>query len=204
MSLTKRSDIVSISRKLLVLVAILIAISCTAGLLLSDQRAGSSSRKLVHVKFRISNSAATSVDVTSLDAAHESATGASQIPQVLHHVYLDGLDSLVEAEHIAAPYRGQRFPGYNNTVRRSCPLVHSEWEYKFWNNSQAEDLIQASYPWFLDTFQSYETNVQKGANRSNQSQVTFPLHSLTELAPQWDLQDDLPKEITSRHICPYI
>ena len=169
MSLPKRSDVTSNSRRSLVLITILIALGCTTGLLLSDHRAESSSRRLVRVKYHISNSAAELANDLSRSAAYDVATSAQPIPKVLHHVYLDGLDSLHEAEQLAGPYSGQRFPGYNHTVRRSCPLVHNQWEYKFWNNTQAEDLIKASYPWFLDTFRSYETNVQRGAHHCTQS-----------------------------------
>lgn len=132
----------------------LLAVACTASLLLTD-RVHSKTPDSYHFerafpRFSIDSSA------TQLDTSKQS------IPKVLHHVYLAGLDSLRREEELAGPQPGHAFPGYNSTVRHSCPQVHKDWQYMFWNHSQAEDLIQTSYPWFLDTFRSYSTIVQKG------------------------------------------
>ncbi len=87
---------------------------------------------------------------------------AEHIPSILHQVYLDGEDDLLQKECEASPRPGQRFPGYNGTWRASCGSVHPGWRYMFWNNSAAEKLIHTRYPWFLATFRSYSSTVQKG------------------------------------------
>lgn len=157
-------------RKALVVVIIIIALGCIVGLLIDHHgQTARGSGKLVRANVRTQMNSFTSVKEHIRTSASEAANNRQLIPKVLHHVYLDGLDSLHDAEQSSGPQVGQRFPSYNRTLRRSCPLVHHEWQYMFWNYSQAEELIKEQYPWFLDTFQTYETNVQKGAHdRSSQ------------------------------------
>lgn len=85
-----------------------------------------------------------------------------QIPKILHHAFLDGLDRLKQAENASEAQPGQPFPGYNSSWRQSCREKHQSWKYIFWDNSRAEKLIRSAYPGFLATFQAYKTNVQKG------------------------------------------
>jgi mannosyltransferase OCH1-like enzyme len=97
-----------------------------------------------------------------LQVASEPSNSAQHIPAILHQVYLDGEDDLLQKESDPSPRPGQRFPGYNRTWRASCRSMHPGWKYMFWNNSAAEQLIQTRYPWFLATFRSYSSTVQKG------------------------------------------
>ena len=84
------------------------------------------------------------------------------IPKILHHVYLDGLNSLKQAESNPGARPGQLFPTYNSSWRQSCREVHQGWQFMFWDLSKAETLLQNFYPWFLPTFRAYSNNVQRG------------------------------------------
>ena len=84
------------------------------------------------------------------------------IPKILHHVYLDGLNSLKQAESSPGARPGQLFPTYNSSWRQSCREVHKDWQYMFWDLSKAESLLRNFYPWFLPTFHAYSNNVQRG------------------------------------------
>ena len=84
------------------------------------------------------------------------------IPKILHHVYLDGLNSLKQAESNPGARPGQLFPTYNSSWRQSCREVHQDWHFMFWDLSEAESLLQDFYPWFLSTFRAYSNNVQRG------------------------------------------
>lgn len=39
--------------------------------------------------------------------------------------------------------------------------MHPDWEYKFWTDQTARDLIAKEYPWFLPTFDAYEHPIQR-------------------------------------------
>lgn len=147
------------SAKALLLVTVLLSIAVLTGFLLTDHKIQSSATGQ-HLRAKVQ----IKTNIHLPEALHRPAgdsTGQA-IPNVLHHVYLDGLDSLRQAESTAGPQPGARFPGYNRTLRRSCPQVHLDWQYMFWNISQAEELVKTVYPWFLGTFLSYQTNVQRG------------------------------------------
>ena len=139
--------------------------SCILGLLLLSTDAFSNSGKIVRVTFR-AMAAGTQLNMASSKqepSAPDPPIGG--IPKVLHHVYLDGLDNLQQAESLQSPKPGERFPGYNSTWWQSCTIVHPGWQHMFWNNSQAERLIRTKYPQFLATFQSYNNKVQKGERK---------------------------------------
>lgn len=144
-------------------VIIILLVVCTAAvLLISTTIADVFSNKVVRITFR-AVSAGTSLDIARVYQSSEGVDSSPQpIPKILHHVYLDGLDSLQQAENTVGAKPGERFPGYNSTWRHSCHIVHNNWQYMFWNNSQAENLIRTAYPWFLATFLSYDNYVQKG------------------------------------------
>ncbi len=153
-----------------VLLLLVLVIGCTLGLLLTAPKiADSISGKVVRITYRIPGKQILP-DVAQVYQEYDAPGGSTRpIPKILHHVYLDGLDSLQQAERGEGAKPGRRFPGYNSTWRHSCHMVHQNWQYMFWNNSQAENLIRTAYPWFLATFQSYNNNVQKG--------VAFPFRS---------------------------
>ena len=143
-------------------VVLCVATSCILGLLLLSTNAFPKSGKVVRVTFR-AMAAGTQLNMISTKAELTAPMlPIGGIPKVLNHVYLDGLNSLQQAESLQGARPGEKFPGYNSTWRQSCTIVHPGWQYMFWNNSQAESLIRTKYPQFLATFQSYNNNVQKG------------------------------------------
>ncbi len=142
---------------------VFIVFACTAALLLiSTKVADSISATLVRMRFLAAQDGSPSDVSRAYPDSDASVSNTQPIPKILHHVYLDGLDRLKRAENNEGAKPGQRFPGYNGTWRHSCHIVHNHWQYMFWNNSQAENLIRTAYPWFLATFQSYNNYVQKG------------------------------------------
>lgn len=140
---------------------VLITAACTFGSILIVTQSSPVSQRLVRItatyRTRILNRDP-SYNLPTLDAVE----GPLPIPKILHNVYLDGLDKLKLAESDVGAQPGQLFPGYNSSWRQSCQEAHQGWKYMFWDNNQAEKLIQTAYPWFLATFQSYKNNVQKG------------------------------------------
>ena len=178
MPLIQRSDSLSRLRsaRSLNLVLVLLTLTCAAGLLLCGEKIKSSVWS-VHspVTYRVA-STQTRGTAPSFSQAYESSRSSSSninvdpssqpIPKILHHVYLGDLENLWQAEHTLGPQPGARFPAYNSTIRRSCPKEHNDWQYMFWNSSQAELLIQTQYSWFFETFQSYQTLVQQSKRHS--------------------------------------
>ena len=170
------------SAKCLLIVTVLFVLAVLTGLLLNDHKIENPAnsqhlRAKVHFHENLQHQ-------NPYQGFKGDNTGLA-IPKILHHVYLDGLHSLQQAESTAGPQPGARFPGYNSTLRRSCPQVHQDWQYIFWNISQAEHLVSAIYPGFLKTFESYQTNVQRGASYSDLLCVTLccsasgPFYSIT-------------------------
>ncbi|DBA84560.1 TPA: hypothetical protein ACH3X2_006144 [Trebouxia sp. C0005] len=142
---------------------VFLVFACTAALLLiSTKVADSILATLVRMRFLATTDGFQSGVARAYLNSDASVRKTQPIPKILHHVYLDGLDRLKRAENDKGAKPGQRFPGYNGTWRHSCHIVHNHWQYMFWNNSQAENLIRTAYPWFLATFQSYNNYVQKG------------------------------------------
>lgn len=142
--------------------AALLLISTAALLLISTKVTDAILASLVRMKFLAATDGLHSDVARAYPNSDASVRKTQPIPKILHHVYLDGLDRLKRAEIKEGAKPGQRFPGYNGTWRHSCHFVHNHWQYMFWNNSQAENLIRTAYPWFLATFQSYNNYVQKG------------------------------------------
>lgn len=112
---------------------------------LADRARGFFPGVLVRVEYRASSGHSKTMKERIRDLAANPTIDVHAIPKALHHVYMGGLDSLHKAEQIARPLVGQKFPGYNCTMRLPCPRIYHEWQYMFWNQSQAEDSIQASY-----------------------------------------------------------
>ena len=151
------------SAKFLAIIPVLMTIGCIAGLSMcqrpafNDLAGGQVSAGHPIAVSRAQYGASNTIDQGPL----KRDSSSQPIPKILHHVYLGNLEDLWKAERTPGPQPGVRFPAYNRTIRRSCPQRHEDWRYMFWNSSQAEFLIQSSYPWFLETFASYKTNVQK-------------------------------------------
>lgn len=66
------------------------------------------------------------------------------IPRIIHQTY--------KTEDIPEKWReGQQ----------RCIDLHPEYEYMFWTDMTARDFIAKEYPWFLNTFDSYEYSIER-------------------------------------------
>jgi inositol phosphorylceramide mannosyltransferase catalytic subunit len=87
------------------------------------------------------------IDIPSLPPLTPSAH-PSFIPRNLHHVLLGPLGTNPPADWLAA--------------RNSCVTMHADWEnHYFWTDDDADTFFEENYPWFLDTWSSYPTIVQR-------------------------------------------
>src|SRR5437773_4470983 len=70
------------------------------------------------------------------------------IPRNMHHVLLGPLGHNPPADWIEA--------------RNSCVAMHSSWpQHYFWRDENADSFFEEHYPWFLDTWNSYPSIVQR-------------------------------------------
>lgn len=77
-----------------------------------------------------------------------------QIPPILHQMYLSG-ETAFRAKVADPSSTLSAFP------RESCAQHHQHWEVLFWDMAAVKRLLQTSYPWFMETFQSYAAEVNK-------------------------------------------
>jgi len=66
------------------------------------------------------------------------------IPKILHQTYVN--------ETIPARWR---------PAQRSCVDLHPDYQYILWTDETAHAFITEEYPWFLQTFESYDHNIQR-------------------------------------------
>ncbi|CAF4917451.1 unnamed protein product, partial [Rotaria sp. Silwood2] len=70
------------------------------------------------------------------------------IPRRMHHILLGPLSSSPPSSWISA--------------RNSCIELHSNFEkHYYWTDNNSKEFLENNYPWFLKTWNSYKTNVQK-------------------------------------------
>ncbi len=69
------------------------------------------------------------------------------VPAIIHHILIGDIDLDERPTWI--------------TARDACLQWHPNYEYKFWNDSSAEQLIEKEYPWFLETWKSYSYPIQR-------------------------------------------
>jgi mannosyltransferase OCH1-like enzyme len=70
------------------------------------------------------------------------------IPRNMHHVLLGPL--------------GQNPPEDWLAARNSCVTLHSDWpNHYFWTDSNADTFFEENYPWFMDTWNTYPSIVQR-------------------------------------------
>lgn len=69
------------------------------------------------------------------------------VPPIIHHILIGTIDLKQRPTWVAA--------------RQACLQWHPNYEYKFWNDSSAEQLIRDVYPWFLDTWKNYQYPIQR-------------------------------------------
>lgn len=67
------------------------------------------------------------------------------IPKILHQTYRN---------QSSIPFQWQR-------ASNSCRALHSNYEYKFWSDSDARRLIEKEFPSLLPTFDSYPYDIQR-------------------------------------------
>lgn len=76
------------------------------------------------------------------------STQLAFIPRNMHHVLLGPMAKDPPADWIAA--------------RNSCVTMHSSWpEHYFWTDENADTFFEENYPWFMDTWNSYPSIVQR-------------------------------------------
>ena len=69
------------------------------------------------------------------------------IPPILHHILIGNIDMKTRPTWVAA--------------QQACLQWHPDYEYKFWNDSSAEQLIREHYPWFLSIWKNYPYPIQR-------------------------------------------
>lgn len=74
-------------------------------------------------------------------------TYKNEVPAILHHILIGNVDL-------------NKHPTWKD-ARDACLRLHPNYEYKFWNDSLAEQLIQEEYPWFLDAWKNYKYPIQR-------------------------------------------
>ena len=84
------------------------------------------------------------VDIPSLPVS----SSVGFIPRNLHHVLLGPLGRNPPEDWLAA--------------RNSCVTLHENWsQHYFWTDNNADDFFEQHYPWFVDTWNSYPSIVQR-------------------------------------------
>jgi len=71
----------------------------------------------------------------------------SLVPPIIHHILIGNIDLNKRPTWI--------------TARQACIEWHPNYEFKFWNNSSAEKLIQEEFPWFSETWKNYPYAIQR-------------------------------------------
>lgn len=72
------------------------------------------------------------------------STITKNIPKIIHQTWKNNI--------IPIEWRG-----YVNTWKRN----HPDWEYRLWTDQNNRDFIKNHYSWFLKTYDSYNTNIQR-------------------------------------------
>jgi len=88
-----------------------------------------------------------SIDVASLPDVTLSSK-LPFIPRNMHHVLLGPMGKSPPADWLDA--------------RNSCVTMHAHWpEHYFWTDENADQFFEENYPWFMDTWNSYPSIVQR-------------------------------------------
>ena len=74
----------------------------------------------------------------------------AEIPLVLHRVFLEGEEAFRNQSSLAAQWHDW------------CVALHPHWQHMFWDKTMADELVQSKFPWFLDTWESYDRIVERG------------------------------------------
>ncbi|KAI5294123.1 hypothetical protein KEM52_004671 [Ascosphaera acerosa] len=58
-------------------------------------------------------------------------------------------------------YKNETIPSVWQDAQKSCIQLHDDYEYILWTDAKAESFIAKEYPWFLETFRTYEYPIQR-------------------------------------------
>ncbi|PSC76477.1 glycosyl transferase [Micractinium conductrix] len=81
--------------------------------------------------------------------------GVQRIPRILHHAYLSGREAF---QGLSSDPSSAMRPEW----AQWCEALHDGWEYRFWDEAAAVQLLEEHYPWFLPTWRGYKQIVEKG------------------------------------------
>lgn len=70
----------------------------------------------------------------------------TKIPKIIHQIFFQG--------EAAAPKNYRR---YHQTVLEK----HPDWKHYFWDDTNSRNFIKEKYPWFLETYDSYNYRIQR-------------------------------------------
>ncbi|KAK6349728.1 hypothetical protein TWF696_006007 [Orbilia brochopaga] len=79
-----------------------------------------------------------------VDAAEEYAKRPALVPKIIHQTY-----------------KTADIPEKWKLPQKECRDLHPEYEYKLWTDEVARDFIEKEYPWFLDTYDSYDHPIMR-------------------------------------------
>ena len=88
------------------------------------------------------------LDLLSLSNGRQTTSGHETIPRRLHHILLGPLSASPPVSWLSA--------------RNSCLVLHSHFEkHHFWDDHTGRDFLALHYSWFVKTWNSYPTDIQK-------------------------------------------
>lgn len=158
-STSTRSGIRRRALFLLLLLLLLVAISCVS-LALNTQRAVRhvliNSRQHFHEAIELGSTppaaAITTRSISRQQQQRQQYNASRQIPRILHVNYMSGPEQLLkDALKPLSHFRKEWW--------LSCKAHHPSWTHLFWDKAACEQLLQSSYPRFLDTWQALNSSV---------------------------------------------
>lgn len=95
------------------------------------------------------------ISVIALTSAVVAQEQSLRIPRILHHIFLSGTDAYEAAT---------QKPGASLQAawRSSCLEAYPDWKHMFWTQEHALTYIRQHYPWFEETFTSFDHFVLRG------------------------------------------
>ena len=90
---------------------------------------------------------------------HRDSILRTEIPFLNSTEHLQGI--LLIPNIIHQTYVNTSIPQHWQGAQKSCQRLHKDWEYKLWTDEASRTFISETYPWFLDTFDSYPQPIQR-------------------------------------------
>ena len=81
-------------------------------------------------------------------SAHPDTT----IPPIIHFIWFENLYETTDVTSI---------PSMGSNAPHRCQKVNPDFTVNVWNSSAARDLLEEHYPWFVETYDSYEHPIQR-------------------------------------------